>query len=220
MLWHTNSKLSNQGFKILKKKENWGMQRKWRDRDWRPWERPPWKQHMSSIPGLNRTRRFSVCLTVKKIVTNVEGTEEECWRDWRNQPLKLTLGLNSTRSTSVPKLINKQKKKSENARGNSLFEALSQGSWEKRVARGGIGGVLGKLSFLCLTTEVFHVPDFFFSQLTGSLAQISSNTAMWPTYWVTKAWICFWLTAEDDEQQSILWCLWPLLTCTFTNYLF
>ena len=129
MLWHTNSKLSNQGFKIHKKKENWGMQRKWRDRDWRPWERPPWKQHMSSIPGLNRTRRFSVCLTVKKRVTNVEGTEEGCWRDWRNQPLKLTLGLNSTRSTSVPKLINKQKKKSENARGNSLFEALSQGSW-------------------------------------------------------------------------------------------
>ena len=117
MLWHTNSKLSNQGFKIHKKKENWGMQRKWRDRDWRPWERPPWKQHMSSILGLNRTRRFSVCLTVKKRVTNVEGTEEECWRDWRNQPLKLTLGLNSTRSTSVPKLINKQKKKSENARG-------------------------------------------------------------------------------------------------------
>lgn len=106
------------------------MQRKWRDRDWRPWERPPWKQHTSSIPGLNRTRRFSVCLTVKKRVTNVEGTEEECWRDWRNQPLKLTLGLNSTRSTSVPKLINKQKKKSENARGNSLFEALSQGSWD------------------------------------------------------------------------------------------
>ena len=140
------------------------MQRKWRDRDWRPWEKPPWKQHMSSIPGLNRTRRFSVCLTVKKRVTNVEGTEEECWRDWRNQLLKLTLGLNSTRSTSVPKLINKQKKKSENARRNSLFEALSQGSWEKRVARGGggIGGVLGKLSFLCLTTEVFHVPNFSF----------------------------------------------------------
>ena len=61
---------------------------------------------------------------------------------------------------------------------------------------------------------------FLFSQLTGSLAQISSNTAMWPTYWVTKAWICFWLTAEGDAQQSILWCLWPLLTCTFTNYLF
>lgn len=195
MLWHTNSKLSNQGFKIHKKKENWGMQRKWRDRDWRPWERPPWKQHTSSIPGLNRTRRFSVCLTVKKRVTNVEGTEEECWRDWRNQLLKLTLGLNSTRSTSVPKLINKQKKKSENARGNSLFEALSQGSWD-----------------MCLT--------FLFSQLTGSLTQISSNTAMWPTYWVTKAWICFWLTAEGDAQQSILWCLWPLLTCTFTNYLF
>lgn len=195
MLWHTNSKLSNQGFKIHKKKENWGMQRKWRDRDWRPWERPPWRQHMSSIPGLNRTRRFSVCLTVKKRVTNVEGTEEECWRDWRNQLLKLTLGLNSTRSTSVPKLINKRKKKSENARGNSLFEALSQGSWD-----------------MCLT--------FLFSQLTESLAQISSNTAMWPTYWVTKAWICFWLTAEGDAQQSILWCLWPLLTCTFTNYLF
>ena len=27
---------------------------------------------------------------------------------------------------------------------------------------GGIGGVLGKLSFLCLTTEVFHVPNFSF----------------------------------------------------------